>query len=418
MRTLLLRKHEKRKKERNIKWMNEAKDIAAQKAEEAKQKVAEYKDYVAQKAKKAKDTSAQKAGETTETVKNKASEYTDSAAQKAKEAKDTTAQKAGDEYKDYTAEKAKETKHITAEKAKDEKILLHEHEKCGLTGVEENDKFKKRENPTMGTKSIVDVAKVKYGLKYVYVWHAIIGYWGGIQPGLEEYESSMKFPTVSKGVLMNEPNWKMDPLAVQGLGLVGGFKLTRQYHQALDASVGKNFPDNGIIACKSHNIDSVYYSKQMAIVRTLDDFYPRDPVSHIHPVAEYHASTKAASDPTHDGVSLLKIWNMNKYTGVIGVYNCQGAAWSNVEKKNMFHETQTEALTGAVRGKDVHLISEAATEPDWKGGAGTIGFCNVKVLVFNGTRGSLDCYIASEFQWRKLSGGWSKGKEREFGKIR
>ncbi|KAF9613615.1 hypothetical protein IFM89_009441 [Coptis chinensis] len=53
-----------------------------------------------------------------------------------------------------------------------------------LTGVEENDKFKKKENPTMGTKSIVDVAKVKYGLKYVYVWHAIIGYSGGIQPGL------------------------------------------------------------------------------------------------------------------------------------------------------------------------------------------------------------------------------------------
>ncbi|KAF8408844.1 hypothetical protein HHK36_004913 [Tetracentron sinense] len=28
---------------------------------------------------------------------------------------------------------------------------------------------------------------------------------------------------------------------------------------------------------------------------------------------------------------------MNKYTGVIGVYNCQGAAWSNTERKNMFH---------------------------------------------------------------------------------
>ncbi|KAF9613267.1 hypothetical protein IFM89_006766 [Coptis chinensis] len=68
----------------------------------------------------------------------------------------------------------------------------------------------------------------------------------------------------------------------------------------------------------------------------------------------------------------------DEYTGVIGVYNCQGTAWSNVEKKNMFHETQTEAFTGAVRGRDVHLISEAATEPDWKGGAGTIGFCNVK----------------------------------------
>ncbi|KAF9615218.1 hypothetical protein IFM89_022480 [Coptis chinensis] len=361
-----------------------------------------------------------------------------------------------------------------------------------LTGVEENDKFKRKENPTVGIKSIVDVAKVKYGLKYVYVWHAITGYWGGVQPGLEEYESSMKFPTVSKGVLINEPNWKMDPLAVQGLGLVspkkvykfynqlheylasagvdgvkvdvqcvletlgenlgGRVQLTRQYHQALDASVAKNFPDNGIIACMSHNTDSVYCSKQTAIVRASDDFYPRDPVSHtihlasvsynsiflgefmqpdwdmfhsLHPVAEYHASARAISggpvyvsdapgkhnfeilrklvlpdgsilrarlpgrptkdclfsDPTRDGVSLLKIWNMNKYTGVIGVYNCQGAAWSNVEKKNMFHETQTEALTGAVRGRDVHLISEAATEPDWKGDCAVYGHQNGELVI-------------------------------------
>lgn len=58
---------------------------------------------------------------------------------------------------------------------------------------------------------------------------------------------------------------------------------------------------------------------------------------------------------------------MNKYTGVLGVYNCQGAAWSDVERKNMFHQTKTEVLTGAVKGSDVHLIGEAATEPTWKG---------------------------------------------------
>ena len=32
--------------------------------------------------------------------------------------------------------------------------------------------------------------------------------------------------------------------------------------------------------------------------------------------------------------SLLKIWNMNKYTGVLGVFNCQGASWSQEEKIN------------------------------------------------------------------------------------
>ncbi|KAK1551060.1 hypothetical protein Q3G72_029490 [Acer saccharum] len=348
-----------------------------------------------------------------------------------------------------------------------------------LTGIKENEKFQNKEEPKLGIKNIVDIAKKKHGLKYVYVWHAIGGYWGGVRPGvkeMEEYESLMKYPMVSKGVVENEPTWKTDVLAVQGLGLVnpknvykfynelhsylasagidgvkvdsqciletlggglgGRVELTRQYHQALDASVAKNFPDNGCIACMSHNTDALYCSKQTAIVRASDDFFPRDPVSHTihiaavafnsmflgefmqpdwdmfhsqHPAAEYHASARAISggplyvsdapgkhnfellkklvlpdgsilrarlpgrptrdclfsDPSRDGVSLLKIWNMNKYTGVLGVYNCQGAAWNKTERKNTFHETGSDAITGHVRGRDVHLIAEAATDPDW-----------------------------------------------------
>jgi raffinose synthase len=36
-------------------------------------------------------------------------------------------------------------------------------------------------------------------------------------------------------------------------------QLTREYHRALDASVAKNFQDNGIIACMSHNTDALYW---------------------------------------------------------------------------------------------------------------------------------------------------------------
>lgn len=171
-----------------------------------------------------------------------------------------------------------------------------------LTGIKENSKFQKRDDPTVGIKNIVNIAKQKHGLKYVYVWHAITGYWGGVRPGekeTEQYGSSMKYPDVSKGVAENEPGWKTDPLAVQGLGLVnpvnvyrfynelhsylasagvdgvkvdvqcvletlgaglgGRVELTRQYHQALDASVARNFPDNGCIACMSHNTDALYW---------------------------------------------------------------------------------------------------------------------------------------------------------------
>ncbi|KAL0367545.1 UNVERIFIED_CONTAM: Galactinol--sucrose galactosyltransferase [Sesamum radiatum] len=32
-------------------------------------------------------------------------------------------------------------------------------------------------------------------------------------------------------------------------------------------------------------------------------------------------------DPLHDGKTMLNIWNLNKWTGVLGAFNCQGGAW-------------------------------------------------------------------------------------------
>ena len=77
-----------------------------------------------------------------------------------------------------------------------------------LTGIKENSKFQNKDDPTVGIKSIVNIAKEKHGLKYVYVWHAITGYWGGVRPGvkeMEEYGPMMKYPTTTKGVMENDP---------------------------------------------------------------------------------------------------------------------------------------------------------------------------------------------------------------------
>ncbi|KAK3038057.1 hypothetical protein RJ639_032036 [Escallonia herrerae] len=276
-----------------------------------------------------------------------------------------------------------------------------------LTGVKENSKFQNKDDPTVGIKSIVKIAKEKYGLKYVYVWHAITGYWGGVLPGVEgmdQYESSIKYPTLSNGVSENEPGWKTDILAVRGLGLMnpknvykfynelhgylasagidgvkvdvqcvletlgaglgGRVELTRQYHQALDASVARNFPDNvladvvyflGSDAPGKHNFDLL---KKLVLPdgSVLRARLPGRPTKDC-----------LFSDPARDGISLLKIWNMNKYTGVLGVYNCQGAAWSSIERKNTFHKTGSDSLTGFVRGSDVHFIADVALDPDWKG---------------------------------------------------
>lgn len=162
--------------------------------------------------------------------------------------------------------------------------------------------------------------------RHVYVWHALAGYWGGVHPagpGMEHYETSLAYPVQSPGVLGNQPDIVMDSLAIHGLGLVhpknvfnfynelhaylascgvdgvkvdvqniietlgaghgGRVSLTRSYHQALEASISRNFQDNGCIACMCHNTDGIYSAKQTAVVRASDDFYPHDPASHtIH----------------------------------------------------------------------------------------------------------------------------------------
>lgn len=352
-----------------------------------------------------------------------------------------------------------------------------------LTGIKENSKFQKNGEKTeqdTGLKHVVEDAKKHHNVKFVYVWHALAGYWGGVKPaaaGMEHYETALAYPVQSPGILGNQPDIVMDSLSVHGLGLVhpkkvfnfynelhaylascgvdgvkvdvqniietlgaghgGRVSLTRSYHQALESSIARNFPDNGCIACMCHNTDGIYSAKQTAVVRASDDFYPRDPASHtihissvayntlflgefmqadwdmfhsLHPAAEYHGAARAVggcpiyvsdkpgnhnfellkklvlldgsvlraqlpgrptrdslfADPARDGKSLLKIWNVNKCTGVVGVFNCQGAGWCKIEKKTRIHDASPGTLTGSVRATDVDCIAQVAGA-DWNG---------------------------------------------------
>ncbi|KAG0623571.1 hypothetical protein M758_3G184100 [Ceratodon purpureus] len=356
-----------------------------------------------------------------------------------------------------------------------------------LTHIKENHKFQKDgvagswpEDQSLGLRHTVLEAKTNFNLKYVYVWHALAGYWGGVQPGglnTKVYDSNLVYPIHSPGVLDNQPDMSVDSLTVNGLGLVdpkkfyafydglhsylaaagvdgvkvdaqnifetlgaglgGRVKLVQQVHEALEASIAQNFPENGCISCMSHSTDNIYYSKQTAVVRASDDFWPRDPASHtihiasvayntlflaefmqpdwdmfhsLHPAAEYHAAARAVggcaiyvsdkpghhdfdllkklvlpdgtvlrallpgrptrdclfSDPARDGKSLLKIWNMNKYGGVIGIFNCQGAGWCKSDKKYTIHDLNPDAISGSVRAADIERLADAAPD-DWDG---------------------------------------------------
>ncbi|KAL8487603.1 hypothetical protein ACS0TY_024064 [Phlomoides rotata] len=60
-----------------------------------------------------------------------------------------------------------------------------------LTDIKENHKFQKDgkegekvEDPTKGIRHIVTEIKDQHYVKYVYVWHALAGYWGGVRPGV------------------------------------------------------------------------------------------------------------------------------------------------------------------------------------------------------------------------------------------
>ncbi|CAI9088136.1 OLC1v1022382C1 [Oldenlandia corymbosa var. corymbosa] len=358
-----------------------------------------------------------------------------------------------------------------------------------LTNIKENYKFQKDgkegfrvEDSALGLRHIVTEIKDKHRLKYAYVWHAITGYWGGVRPGVSEmdhYESKMTYPVSSPGVQSNEPCDALNSITKNGLGLVnpekvfyfynelhsylasagidgvkvdvqniletlgaghgGRIRLARKYHQALEASISRNFPDNGIISCMSHNTDGLYSAKRSAVIRASDDFWPRDPASHtihiasvayntiflgefmqpdwdmfhsLHPMAEYHAAARAVggcpiyvsdkpgqhdfnllkklvlpdgsilraklpgrptrdclfSDPARDGKSLLKIWNLNDFNGVVGVFNCQGAGWCRVGKKNLIHNEQPGTITGTIRATDVNYLPRVAHD-QWTGNA-------------------------------------------------
>ncbi|KAL1542017.1 putative galactinol--sucrose galactosyltransferase 2 isoform X2 [Salvia divinorum] len=346
-----------------------------------------------------------------------------------------------------------------------------------LTDIKENSKFKISESDgsTTNLKELIYQIKENYGLKYVYMWHALTGYWGGVQPAseaLKKYNPKLQYPVQSPGNVGNITDIAMDSLEKYGVGVVdpekafdfyndmhsylassgvdgvkvdvqnlietlgaghgGRVSIAKQYHEALDDSIEKNFTDNNLICCMCHNSDSIFSSKKSATARASEDFMPNEPTFqtlHIatvsfnslllgevvvpdwdmfhsnHSTAEFHGAARAIGgcpvyvsdkpgnhdfeilkklvlhdgsilraryagrptrdclfvDPVMDGKSLLKIWNLNKITGVVGVFNCQGAGtWP---MKQAPESTQNTApISGRFSPLDVEYLEDIAGE--------------------------------------------------------
>ncbi|PHU30501.1 putative galactinol--sucrose galactosyltransferase 4 [Capsicum chinense] len=58
-------------------------------------------------------------------------------------------------------------------------------------------------------------------------------------------------------------------------------------------------------------------------------------------------------NPLFDGKTILKIWNFNKYGGVIGAFNCQGAGWDPKEKRIKGYSNCYKPMTGSVHVDDI-----------------------------------------------------------------
>ncbi|KAK4394867.1 putative galactinol--sucrose galactosyltransferase 2 [Sesamum angolense] len=304
---------------------------------------------------------------------------------------------------------------------------------------------------------LVKFIKEKYGVKFVYVWHALVGYWGGILPSSEKmknYNPEITYPVQSPGNVGNLRDIAMD-IDVQNLietlggGHGGRVSLTRKYQEALEESVARNFKENNLICCMSHNTDSIYSSRRSATARASEDFMPREPTfqtlhvasvafnslllgeivvpdwdmfqSH-HYTAEFHGAARAlggcavyvsdkpgmhdfkvlkklvlpdgsvlrakyAGRPTRDCLfvdtvmdrkSLLKIWNLNKFSGVVGVFNCQGAGnWPlrDGPERNPSSSADSLVLSGHVSPQDVDFLDEVAHET-WSGDSAVYAFHN------------------------------------------
>ncbi|KAK6148249.1 hypothetical protein DH2020_019161 [Rehmannia glutinosa] len=358
-----------------------------------------------------------------------------------------------------------------------------------LTDIKENGKFKVSESDgsTTNLKELIHDIKENYGLKYVYMWHALAGYWGGVLPSsetLKKYNPKLEYPVQSPGNIGNIRDIALDSLEKFGVGVIdpkkiyafyndmhsylansgvdgvkvdvqnlletlgagygGRVSITKKYHEALDESIENNFRDNNLICCMCHNSDSIFSSKKSATARASEDFMPNEPTFqtlHIasvsfnslllgevvvpdwdmfhsnHTTAEFHGAARALGgcpvyvsdkpgkhdfkilkklvlsdgsilraiyagrptrdclfiDPVMDGKSLLKIWNLNKLTGVVGVFNCQGAGSWPMKPAPESNQTATGSISGRVSPLDVEFLEEIAGET-WSGDCAMYAF--------------------------------------------
>jgi raffinose synthase len=185
-----------------------------------------------------------------------------------------------------------------------------------LTAFSANDKFGGSGGQLAPT---VRMAKEEFGVEDFLVWHAVIGYWGGVDgerlPGYGVIDQTRQF---GEGVLSHAPSFNQiwwgnvvgfvpaahvrrfyedyhASLAAQGVDGVkvdsqavlesvaqrqgGRIAVSRAYREALEESVQKHF-DGRLINCMSNGQETWYGSLRSSLLRSSIDFFPTMPETH------------------------------------------------------------------------------------------------------------------------------------------
>jgi raffinose synthase len=195
-----------------------------------------------------------------------------------------------------------------------------------LSGFDPNHKFETRiesaDTKTTTLKDLVSELKTRLGVKSVYCWHALQGYWRGVSEELGEAHGlnvTNQYPKPSSSLLKLEPQSAWDPVALFGVGIMStesdlkkfyellhtplveagvdgvkvdvqsgvsaaGPQISKLYTLAMEESVAKRFPaDNGAancINCMCHSTENLYRNKITSVARASEDFFPDKPESH------------------------------------------------------------------------------------------------------------------------------------------
>ncbi|XVF60246.1 hypothetical protein PTKIN_Ptkin08bG0029300 [Pterospermum kingtungense] len=195
---------------------------------------------------------------------------------------------------------------------------------CRLLKFQENYKFRDYVSPTgapnKGMGAFIKDLKEEFNtVDFVYVWHALCGYWGGLRPNVPGLpETEVIKPELSPGLKITMEDLAVDKIVNTGVGLVppemadqlyeglhshlekvgidgvkvdvihllemlcenygGRVDLAKAYFRALTDSVKRHFKGNGVIASMEHCNDFMFLGTEaICLGRVGDDFWCTDP---------------------------------------------------------------------------------------------------------------------------------------------